>query len=158
MCLEPHAREELITGYHSMADKSITSYSLVSSFRILKHSSSIDWMRRFRKSHKIKGGRVNHPEHLSVNCNHVFISRISSTALTGKLGSFVGWKEGGKIYCSLRRANYERAEEKRENGKEFLCSNAVGGSQQSLHTWRNRWLNTRAQEKRVAAVLSSYCC
>lgn len=74
-------------------------------------------MRRSRKSHKIKGGRVNHPEHLSVNCNYVFISRISSTALTGKLGSFVGWKEGGKIYCSLRRANYERAEEKKRKWK-----------------------------------------
>lgn len=45
-------------------------------------------MSRFRKSHKIKKGRVNHPEHMSVNCNYVYIS----TALTGKLASFVGWK------------------------------------------------------------------
>lgn len=76
-------------------------------------------MKRFRKSHKIKGGRgVNHPEHLSVNCNYVFISRISSTALTGKLGSFVRWKGGGKIYCSLQRANHTREEKKKKEQME----------------------------------------
>lgn len=82
--------------------------------------------------------------------------RITCTTLTAKLGCSDGWeghsnmRRRRRIYYALWRDSSERIE-KRENREECL------GSASFLHTWRNRWLNTRSCEKHAAAILSTCC-